>query len=395
MLLPEGREREAMAVQPRAVLHKAHRWVGLTLGMLFALAGVTGGLLLFQPQFFRWAHGSLIPPGLSEKPGSIDRWVQNARAAVPDLHGPLAVWPPRVSHNLSDAGMLLFSGRAPGGFGNTGFAAVLVAPESGAVLGVIDVDRSPAYAPLFLHRQLWAGRIGALLIGIMGLASLALAVIGVCLWWPRRGGLLRKLSPRPWRATFLRAAPLHQWVGIWMVPLLLVLAGTGVYLAKPAWVAPVLSIVAGERTQSEHDRRPAGVAAGEQGSACASAIRLDTALARAQALVPGSHFVGISPYDRDTLRRWRIDLQTDSEALFRQTYVLADLACGTVAVKNAPAQRSPRLATELWLISLHDGTAFGTTGQIVVSMAGLIPLLLAWSGFRMWLRRRGARNSLP
>lgn len=394
MLLPEQSERDAVAVQPRAVLHKVHRWIGLTLGVLFALAGVTGGLLLFQPQFFRWAHGSLIPPGLSEKPGSIDRWVQNARAAVPYLQGPLDVWPPHVSHNLSDAGMVLFYGRAPGGFGRTGFAAVLVAPESGAVLGVIDVDRSPAYAPLFLHRQLWAGRVGALLIGVMGLASLALAVIGVCMWWPRRGGLLRKLSPRPWRTTFVRAAPLHQWVGIWMVPLLLVLAGSGVYLAMPAWVAPVLSIVAGERAQSEHDRRPAGVVADAQGSACAGAIDFDTALARAQALVPGSHFVGLRPYDLDTLRRWRIALQTDSEALLGETYVIADLECGTVAVKNAPAQRSRRLATELWLISLHDGTAFGTTGQVVVSMAGLVPALLAWSGFRMWLRRRRARSSL-
>lgn len=368
----------------RALLRTVHRWLGLTLGILFATAGVSGSLLIFQPQFFKWAHGEMIPAGLSQTQGSIDDWVQNARVAVPDLQGPVIVWPPHIDHNISDAGMLLFAGRKPGGFGNSGFAAVLVAPETGKVLGIFDVDRSPAFAPVFFHARLWGGTMGGLIVGVTGVAALGLALLGLYIWWPRNVTLMGKLSPRPWRGTFLRAARLHQWVGIWMVPFLLVLAGTGVFLSQPAWVAPVLDIVVGTRSESEREDGPSRAA----DAACGSALGFDGALAQARALVPGSHFVSISPYGRGTPGRWLIIMRADSEAAFSKTHLIADFECGTVSVWDKPVGRSPRMATELWLASLHDGTAFGPLGSAIVTLLGLVPLLLAWSGVRMWLRRR-------
>ena len=147
--------RAAARFRVRSTLRSVHRWLGLSLGMLFAVVSVSGSLLLFQPKFFAWAHGELIPEGLDPAPGSLDAWVQNARAAVPDLKGPTFIWSPHVDHNVTDAGMLIFPGRPPRGFGNSGLTAVLVAPDSGSVLGVVDIDSSPAYAPIFFHARLW------------------------------------------------------------------------------------------------------------------------------------------------------------------------------------------------------------------------------------------------
>src|SRR5437870_6647342 len=95
----------------KSVLRSAHRWIGLTLGVLLTVISLSGSLLLFQPAFFRWAHGDLIPDNLPQQMGSVDQWVRTARAAVPGLHGPIAIWRPHADHNVSDAGMLLFSGR--------------------------------------------------------------------------------------------------------------------------------------------------------------------------------------------------------------------------------------------------------------------------------------------
>src|SRR3546814_14460152 len=67
---------------------------------------------------------------------------------------------PHVSHNVTDAGMVFFMGLGPGGFGNMGLLAVLVEPATGAVLGTVDVDHSPAYAPILFHRDIWAGESG-------------------------------------------------------------------------------------------------------------------------------------------------------------------------------------------------------------------------------------------
>src|SRR5690348_11288424 len=44
-----------------AALRWVHRWIGLTLGLIFVVVAASGTLLFFQPQFFRLAYGEMIP----------------------------------------------------------------------------------------------------------------------------------------------------------------------------------------------------------------------------------------------------------------------------------------------------------------------------------------------
>lgn len=366
----------------KPALRWVHRWIGVTLGVLLVVISVSGSLLILQPQFFRWAHGDLIPAGLSQQRGSIDAWVRNARAAAPGLQGPIAIWQPHVSHNVSDAGMVVFSGGKGGGFGNSGFVAVLIAPATGEALGVVDVDRSAAYAPLFLHGSLWAGSAGRLLLGIMAVGALLMLGIGIYLWWPPRQRLLQKLSPRPWRNTFLYAGRLHDWSGAWAVVFLLVLAGTGVYMVQPAWVEPALSALP--------DAPAAGMPHGTA-EACPGSMGFDEAIRKAQPLVPSGTLTTLAPGHAP--QHWELIFAAkSSESGLRATHVAADLQCGTVAVESTSEARAPRESAEMWLSGLHDGTAFGLGGELFVTLIGIVPLVLLWSGLRTWLRRsrRGA-----
>jgi uncharacterized iron-regulated membrane protein len=363
----------------RAPLLWIHRWVGLTLGLFFAVVGLSGSLLYFQPQFFRWAHGDLIPAGLSQQTGSIDRWVSQSHAAVPDLMGPIAIWLPHVDHNVSDAGMVVYAGRPPGGLGHMGIVGVLVAPATGDVLGVVDIDRSPAYAPIFLHRDLWAGAAGRVVSGIMAVAVLVMLVVGLYLWWPPLPRILRKLSIRPLRRTLTRATPMHEWIGIWTLAILLVLTATGLALVQPTWVDPTLTFVAGP----EVDEPVPG--------ACTGPIGFQAAVDRAQALAPGGTLREIVPTDA-AMKIWQIAFAVPGKpSPLDDTHVHADLACGTVAVESTASTRTRRHALEIWMSGLHDGTAFGTPGEIVVSIVGIAPVVLAWSGVLMWWRKRRVR----
>jgi uncharacterized iron-regulated membrane protein len=367
----------------KATLRWAHRWFGLSAGLVLVILGASGTLLLFQSQYFAWAHGRLIPDHLSQQLGSIDRWVAQARAAVPGMHGPVYIWSPRNDHNLSNAGMLMFQGNTPGGFGHMGAVSVLVAPATGEVLGTIDFDRSPAYAPIFLHRDLWSGHIGRVISGSVGIGALLMLPVGLYLWWPRTR-LLRKLSPRPWRQTFTHAGRLHDVTGAWVFLVLLMLVGSGVYLVQPGWVQPVLSALFGPERRAEPPADPTCSGHG------ASPIGFDTAVARASAIVPGERFAAAAALDRRSLLKWKlIFAPQDSQASYRQSYILADLRCGIVELDSSPANRALTQSVELWLISLHDGTALGQPGQILIALIGLAPLVLLWSGTRMWLRRRG------
>jgi uncharacterized iron-regulated membrane protein len=391
----------------RSALHSsliwAHRWLGLTVGVIFTIVSVSGSALLFQRQYWEWAHGDLTPPGMSADIGSIDRWIDQGKKAVPDLGEPIAIWPPHVEHNLSDAGMLIFAGRKPGGLGNMGFAAVLVAPATGTVLGVVDVDRSPAYAPLFLHRDLWTGQTGQVVSAVMAIGTLLLLIIGIYLWWPPLGSFVRRLLGRPWRS-LKQARPLHDWVGVWTLIVLTALVASGLALVRPAWVEPALDAVAGP----EPEEPPLAAAA-----ACGAPVTFDAAIARASALVPAGRFKSLYPIDYPTLlpdrsstdqpsrhaaptnvgasgnRRWELVLAPEGEEGRRgESHVLVDRQCGDVTLEATPATRSGHETASMWLSDIHDGAAFGRGGPLFVSLMGLSPLVLLWSGVLMWLRGR-------
>lgn len=360
-------------------LRWVHRWIGLTVGLIFVVVALSGSLLLFQPQFFRLAYGAIIPRDLSQEMRTIDRWVANGRAAVPKLIGPVAIWGPHVEHNVSDVGMMVFAGGTPGGFGKAGLVGVLVVPNTGAVLGVIDIDRSPVYAPVFLHHQLWAGSGGAIVTGIMAIFTALTLFIAIYLWWPGSARLRKKLSPAPMRTPFANAARLHEWLGIWIVAVLIVLAVSGLYLAQPEWLKPVLAVlpdVAASTNATPRNTRQ-----------CTAAIGFDQAIARAARFAPGEALAAIQTEDFKT---WDIVFrEPGSSTALRQTHVKADLNCGAVQLLHSPASHGVRTGVEWWLTSLHDGTAFGMPGRILVALSGIAPLVLFWSGIRMWLRRRG------
>jgi uncharacterized iron-regulated membrane protein len=369
-----------MARSARSTWHAslvwAHRWLGLTVGVIFTILSVSGSALLFQRQYWEWAHGDLTPPSMSAEIGSIDRWIEQGKKAVPDLGEPIAIWPPHVEHNLSDAGMLIFAGRKPGGLGNMGFAAVLVAPATGDVLGVVDVDRSPAYAPLFLHRDLWAGQTGQVISAVMAIGTLLLLVIGIYLWWPPWGAIVRRLLGRPWRS-LKQARPLHDWVGVWTLIVLSALVASGLALVRPAWVEPALNAVAGP----EPEEPPLA-------AACAGPVTFDAAIARASELVPGGRFKSLYPIDYPKVRRWELVLAPEhAEGRRGESHVLVDRECGGVTLEATPATRSAHETTSMWLSDIHDGAAFGRGGPLFVSLIGLSPLVLLWSGVLMWLRR--------
>jgi uncharacterized iron-regulated membrane protein len=360
-------------------LRWVHRWIGLTLGVIFVVVALSGTLLLFQPQFFRLAYGAMIPRDLPQEMLTVDRWVANGRAAVPKLIGPVAIWGPHVEHNVSDAGMMVFAGGTPGGFGKAGLVGVLVVPNTGAVLGVIDIDRSPVYAPVFLHHQLWAGSSGAIVTGIMAIFTALTLFIAIYLWWPGPARLRQKLLPAPLRTNFTTAARLHEWLGIWIVAVLIVLAVSGLYLAQPEWMKPVLSVLPDEVASTNATRRDT--------AQCDPAIGFDQAIARARRFAPGETLAAIQTED---LKTWDVVFrEPGSRATLSQTHVKADLNCGVVELLHSPASHGVRTGVESWLTSLHDGTAFGMPGRILVALSGIAPLVLFWSGIRMWLRRRG------
>jgi uncharacterized iron-regulated membrane protein len=183
-----------------------------------------------------------------------------------------------------------------------------------------------------------------------------------------------------------QARPLHDWVGVWTLIILCALVVSGLALVRPTWVEPALNAVAGP----EPEETPPSASCGS-GTPVApvTPLSFDAAIARASTLVPGGKFKSLYPVDFPTFRRWELVMGTNgSDARKDEAHVLVDRQCGDVRLEATPATRSGHETASMWLSDIHDGGAFGPGGPLFVSLIGLTPLVLLWSGILMWLRGR-------
>ena len=96
------------------------------------------------------------------------------------------------------------------------------------------VDRTPAYAPLFLHRDLWTGQTGQIISGVMAIGTLAaprhrhLSVVASV------GSVRAEIARTAVADSLKQARPLHDWVGVWTLIVLSALVASGLALVRPA-----------------------------------------------------------------------------------------------------------------------------------------------------------------
>lgn len=347
----------------RPLLATVHLWLGLTLGALFVVIGVTGSLITFQPELDR-----LLNPGLLVPQSSADKIIPTADA----VHA--------VRKKIADSELVSYVAR-PGedgavyqvyvGTRDDIFARmVTVDPGSGTILGERPVGESLMRFVHLLHFRLHLGRSGQTLVGFSGLFLLLSLFSGVLLWW-RGGRIWRPLAPAPrWR--------MHHSIGVYGGGPLLVVLVTGIVLALPQytrptvnWFSPLGGLDLDVKSTAPNDDDDIGVAA---------------ALDRARAALPDGAVtsVGLPRRPRDS---YRVTVRQPEGGPARRGHVVIDRYSGAVLARRHWDERSTGDRFMAWQRPLHSGTAFGLPGRIAVAALGLVPLLLFITGLWLWLRR--------
>lgn len=203
-----------------------HRWVGLLLGGVLVLIGVTGSIGVYEheldaalnPQFWHVDTDARASPGVI---------ADAVHRQIPDLRSALLVFPtaPREVYRLH--------GQRRDDDDEV-FTEWALHPQTGTVLA----ERSSAdgrfarvnlVKSLFaLHVDLWLGTIGFTLVGVLGFVLLGSAITGLRLWWPRRGHWRTGLTLKPRASAPRRTFDQHRVGGIygWLLLVLLAFSGT-------------------------------------------------------------------------------------------------------------------------------------------------------------------------
>lgn len=351
----------------RSLLFQLHLCVGLGSGLLMALMGVSGSVLVFTPEIDR---AGITLPAVADS--SLPPLQQTADRISTELDATV-----RAVRFVADEPRLVQFDLVTGG----GSGRVFVDRSTSQVVKA----RRPAWFLFIyeLHHDLFLGSNGRIITGILGLLLTLLAISGIVIWWPGRGRVAENpaFSPRVNRRV---AWKLHHFTGFWSSLLLAVIAFTGTCFTWRAQYVSFFNSIA----RSVAPAAPPTVSPDH-----ATIASLDSALAAAQHAVPDAEptLVRLPARANDALSV-RMRRAGDMRRIGAHTVYLHPSTGQVVRVDDfANASWATRFVESL--APVHTGE-FGT-GLIrwLWALAGIAPPVLFFSGFTLWCNKRAVRGA--
>ena len=375
-------------LRQRAIWLFVHRWMGIILGLPVAIIGLTGSLILMVPLMLAMQHGDLLTlnAGPQEKFQAPSAWVSAVRAVNDEKLEIIAVSAPNKSPIASDTALIVgHTHVGPEGHHHRVFS---VDPYTSKLKGYYDVETSYAFIVMAIHTSLMIPMIGLDIVAILGVIMVISIVTGLYLWWPRPRAVRAAFTFKTNSKGIARWFNLHNVLGIYAALALLVLSITGVWMLRPEWIEPGVTLVSPIRGA------PAETMIAKV-SSCPSPTNAEQALALAAQKLPGNQLAYLrSPEDNRKFFEVNMSSPLDWNKRDGDTTVFVDPVCPSVVAvidgRSLSAGDTAKRAT----VPFHNGLAFGLFGQIMVFLAGISLPVFYLSGVILWWRRRKYRKSV-
>ncbi|MET4478222.1 PepSY-associated TM helix domain-containing protein [Bradyrhizobium sp. F1.13.3] len=360
----------------------AHRWLGLTGGIVVVLIGLTGSFIVFYREIDAVLNSALYVPAGPAQKVTLSEVMRAAAAAdtapISTILAPDRTWPVWVVIHAHETA----TGRYPNRW------TTMVDPSNGKVLGRRDYINAFALQVYRLHYTLllheWWGKE---LVGTVGFVLLGLAVSGLFLWWPKPGRFWRSVSVSKDVSLLRFVFDVHGMAGFWALFALTMISITGVGIIFPGVVRPIIGLV----SQPTPDPSPRI----ELPAAGTPQLSADAIVRIVQAARPDTTIAMFDP-PTETRNTWRVQFRAEGAdaAVRARGAIWLDPWSGAVVhdrTSGATSMGDRYLAEQLWI---HNGATFGLVGRLFVFAAGFAPLVLFISGGIMWLKKRPGRIRL-
>lgn len=373
-----------MTQRLRVFILKLHLWLGLGVGSLFALLGLTGSALVFYEAIDAAMHPEIQVHSTAAAPGwdspLWDRALQTVKARWPERTG---AW----RFEATGEPGVIAARHAPAHTGHAvPFTMVWLSPDGSQVL------REAAWGSYLmtwlydLHMSLLLGDTGVAIVGWSGLAMALLLLTGLGAWWPR-GTWARALHFKREAVRSRRLRDIHKLAGLAGLPLLLMLAVTGAMLALPNESNAVLAGTLGAPTKPPKPQASAAVG---------PRISLADALRTARAAFPAARLAWVeSPGPGPGVIRVRVQQPSDPSHRFPHSYAYIDPTTGALLGTRDRERFGAGDIVNNWLHALHDGSVGGLGLRVLLVLAGLLPTVLFVTGVWRWRVRAAARRDGP
>lgn len=350
----------------RRTLFTIHMWVGLILGILLALLGLSGSLLVYDEQFANLLdkRPQALTAGMPLPLSMIQGIARDTAAERGLAGGQMQIILPQEPRQ---AITVRLGGISP--MGNMSGMPVrrglqlFIDPVSGEVLG----SRAAALPGLLtfahqLHGNFLLGREGrSLVVGWLGVAMLALGISGLVLWWPKRGQWKYAFRVRPNASGLRFHRELHAATGIWVFLVFMAVSFSGLVLAWPQAFGTNARIAMPAVEPGEGRR-----------------------LGATEAVIAAQHAV-------PSLVPTSVTIPAGKDQPFGVNYLSNGAINATVYVDPYKGRvlgvRDASTSFLAWMRPVHQGS-LGVVWKFLVFLSGLVPSLFVVTGMIMWWKKR-------
>jgi uncharacterized iron-regulated membrane protein len=371
----------------RVFILKLHLWLGLGVGALFALLGMTGSALVFYEALDAALHPEIRVESTAPAPGwdspLWDRALQTVKARWPERSGAWRFEATGEPGAIAARHVPTHAGHA------VPFTMVWLSPDGSQVLREADWGSTLMTWLYDLHMSLLLGDTGIAIVGWSGLVMTLLLLTGLWAWWPRGKSAKwsKALHFKRGAVRSRRLRDIHKLTGLAGLPLLLMLAVTGVMLALPNESNAVLAGTLGAPTKPP--KLQASATSGPR-------ISLAAALKTARAAFPTARLAWVeSPGPGSGVIRVRVQQPSDPSDRFPHSYAYIDPITGALLGTRDRERFGAGDIVNNWLHPLHDGSVGGLGLRVLLVLAGLLPTVLFVTGLWRWRVRAIARRHGP
>lgn len=346
----------------------AHLWLGLILGIYFVVMGLTGSVLAY-----RHTLDAALDARLRVVPGPRRASLDEVLAAIRESHPDAKPTRVDVPESADWAYVVLTSGKPA--------QQVLVDPYSSEVRGIRDPEATFVGWVYRLHRNLLFDKPGHTANAYAALAVGWLLVTGLLLWWPKTRGQLRMRLRVASKASLKRR--MHDWhnvLGIYSLPILLVVVLTGTTFEFKEPVGKAVYVLTG----SPADPKP--IKHVTPGASRPWQELLD----RAESAAPGRTSFIFLPSKRNPAFRIIRELP-GGESLRRRATISVDPGSGEVVRVDGVKPSIGKVIVEAFA-PLHFGQWGGAFSTVLQALLGLCPLGLFCTGLYKTVGRQKNRR---
>ncbi|MES2580005.1 MAG: PepSY-associated TM helix domain-containing protein [Pseudomonadota bacterium] len=369
-----------------------HLYLGLSVGVVFSLTGLTGSLLVFYVEIDRLINPELVISASKSLAQSYENVIQKLHQTYPERTN---AWRLEVPTQPDKPIMARYY--KPVETQHQHFSPLVVAINP-YTLAIINHRFWGEYAVTWiydLHYTLLLDETGNTIMAIIGIFCLLSLLSGVYLWWPKNAtynikntatkntaktNKWRKALAIRLRTGYLRKLyDIHTLLGIYSLILLILLVVTGLILEKPEWFAPSINKISSTFIKPNVQSFRADPN---------QKITLDSALEIAQKQFPQAQVRWLETPE-SAFGTYIIRLKNLNEIAdrFPKTYVWIDQYSGKILATRNPQHNSNGDVFMDWQHPLHSGEAFGLAGRIIVCFSGIIPTILLVTGYLRWRKK--------